>query len=61
MDTKAEAPRMTLTLMRSLLVVVWREPRLKLAPQSALRVLLAARLASTYSRLYLFNYLIYYR
>ena len=59
MDTKAEAPCLTLTFASSLLVMVWRAPRSQLAAQPAPGFFLATRLASTSCRTYLFNNLIY--
>jgi len=59
MDTKAEAPCLTLTFASSLLVMVWRGPRSQLAAQPAPCFFLATRLESTFCRTYLFNNLIY--
>jgi len=36
MDAKTEAPFLTLTFARSLLIIVWRGPRSKLAAQPTL-------------------------
>jgi len=59
MDTKAEAPCLTLTFASSLLVMVWCGPRPQLAPQPALCFFLATRLDSTSCQTYLFFDLIY--
>jgi len=53
MDTKAEGPRIQMTVASSLLVVVVRGPRSEPAAQPALLFFLATRLASTSCLLYL--------
>jgi len=61
MDTKAQAPYLTLTFASSLPVMVWRGPCSQLAAQPALCFPLATRHESTSCRTYLFNNLDIFR
>jgi len=60
MDTESDATCLTFTVASSLLLLVSRGPPAELAPQRALCLFLATRLARTSCRTHLFNYLICY-